>query len=238
MTLRIHLSNAKGRNATVAYTRLRGAASPSLGVPGISITFKRYLAATESTTHPALAAQLGLDYAKALIEGDPEVDIERVGKTIRDTMTVYVRSDGDLLRAEPSFIDVVLNPDGSERERRKPVDSEPTTNAATPLRWSGRKIPVADAVRRFSFRRTLQLRHTDGLSFDFLFGMARDLSEQQTLMLIGSGDKGVGPLIFQVNGKPFRGFLDGRVDGERYQLLLHLSDLEYKAPAAKTKGDA
>ncbi len=56
--------------------------------------------------------------------------------------------------------------------------------------------------------------------------------------LIGSGDKGVGPLIFQVNGKPFRGFLDGRVDGERYQLLLHLSDLEYKVPEAKTKGDA
>jgi hypothetical protein len=37
-------------------------------------------------------------------------------------------------------------------------------------------------------------------------------------------------LIFHSNGSPYRGFLDGRVDGEKYQLLLRLSNLELKRP--------
>ena len=42
--------------------------------------------------------------------------------------------------------------------------------------------------------------------------------------------KGRDPLVFYTNGSPFRAFLEGRVDGERYQLLLHLSNMELKRP--------
>ena len=30
------------------------------------------------------------------------------------------------------------------------------------------------------------------------------------------------------NGTPYRGFLEGRVDGDKYLLLLHLTNLELK----------
>ena len=71
------------------------------------------------------------------------------------------------------------------------------------------------------------------VTFDFLSGMARDLADKESVVLMGAGDGGKGPLIFQLNGSPYRGFLEGRVDGERYQLLLHLSNMELKRPAAK-----
>ena len=44
------------------------------------------------------------------------------------------------------------------------------------------------------------------------------------------------PLMFQANGTPYRPFLEGRVDGERFQLLMHLSNLELKVPQVSKRG--
>ena len=49
------------------------------------------------------------------------------------------------------------------------------------------------------------------------------------MMLIGSGEKGREPLIFQNNGLPWRAFLEGRVKGDSYALLMRLSNLELKS---------
>ena len=53
----------------------------------------------------------------------------------------------------------------------------------------------------------------------------------------GWRSQGVDPLVFQEEGRPYRAFLEGRVRGEEYLLLMHLSNLELKplpeaAPAA------
>ena len=45
---------------------------------------------------------------------------------------------------------------------------------------------------------------------------------------LGGGASGKEPLLFVPNGSPYRGLLEGRVDGERYMLLLHLSNMELK----------
>jgi len=63
--------------------------------------------------------------------------------------------------------------------------------------------------------------------------MAKELDEADEVVMIGGGAKGKKPLIFQTNGTPFRGFLEGRVDGERYMLLLHLSNMELRRPTPK-----
>jgi hypothetical protein len=49
-------------------------------------------------------------------------------------------------------------------------------------------------------------------------------------MLVGAGPKSNLPLVFQRGGTPYRGFLEGRTQGERYMLALHLSNMELKAP--------
>ena len=228
----IHVTNAKGRDATVGLLTVKASPAPKMGLPGATVVFKRYVAATETGTDLALRLALGDDYAKQLIDGDPEVDIERIGMLVEQTQTVFLDGDGKVMYADPKFIELVLNPDGTEKERRDPVDAVANVNAELPVRWTGRKVPIKDAVRRFSFRRALQLQHVDGLTFDYLYEMAKELEDSKSLMLVGTGEKGAGALIFQANGRQYRGFLEGKTKGKSYSLKLHLSDMELKKPVA------
>jgi hypothetical protein len=135
--------------------------------------------------------------------------------------------------APPEVVELIFSPEGEERERRTPEDVESNVGSETPVRWTGRRMKRADVVRRFVFRRALQLFHVDGLTYDYLYAMAKELDEADEMVMMGGGGKGKDPLIFQTNGTPYRAFLEGRVDGERFQLLLHLSNMELKRPAAK-----
>ena len=172
--------------------------------------------------------------AQALIEGDPEVDIERCGIYLWGVSKVYVNSeDGIVYRIEQT--EVVRDPEGEIKERRPRTRAEANIDIEIPLTWTGRKIDKAEAVRRFVFSSKLQVVHINGLTYDFLFGMASELASSNALMMIGGGSKGRDPLIFRSGSIPYRGFLEGRVDGERYILLLHLSNLELKAPQRNSK---
>ncbi|MCB9658595.1 MAG: hypothetical protein H6726_13180 [Sandaracinaceae bacterium] len=226
----IHLTNAAGRDATVQFGNLPTGAAPPQGIPGKRVHFQRYLAATERCLHDALTATHGDDYHQALIDGDPEVDLERVGRRIGNTQLVYLTSGGEVLYAAPEVIEVLYAPDGSERERRAPSDVPANTNVEEPVRYTGRMFTRADVARRFVFRRTVQLVHADGLTFDYLFEMARELDARDSVVLLGAGPKGAQPLVFQTNGSPYRAFLEGRTRDDSYQLLLHLSNMELKLP--------
>jgi len=234
MGKKIHITNATGRDASVNLLATRSEEGPVIGVPGEQIEFKRYLASTEKCRHEALIFRLGEDYAKALVEGDPEVDVEHVGRFIGETNVVFLGDGGEPLRIPPRFVEIILNPDGSEKERRSPLDVSANVDETLPVRWTGKKFPLVEAIRRFCFRRTMQISHIDGLTYDYLYAIAKELAEEKVLMLVGAGQKGTEPLIFQANGRPYRGFLEGRIDGDRYQLLLHLSDMELKTPVASS----
>jgi hypothetical protein len=240
----LHITNEQGENTCVHFaTAVVSDSPPELGKDGEVAEFVRYLATTEAGTHEALAKAEGEDYAQALIDGDPEVDMEMVGMRLGEGRRIYIEYDwqdkdgkkvktgeGRIRHAPPSFIEVLTNPDGSKRESRKPVEVEANINDESPLHWTGKKLPRAEAARRFVMNRTIQIFHQDGLTYDYLFEMAGELAEENVLMLIGAGSKGNAPLIFQANGTPYRGFLEGRVNGKSYKLLLHLSNLELKLP--------
>ena len=232
---KLHLTNASGRDATVDFAGLVPPPSVRLGLPGRDVRFKRYLATAESGLHNALVQQFGDDYGQALIEGDPEVDIESVGRSVGDTSQVFLSSEGEVLHAPPEIVEVILGPDGKERERRTPEDVEANVNEELPVRWTQRRMPRREVVRRFVIARTLQVRHYDGLTYDYLSQMAKELDEADEVVLMGAGSQGRKPLIFQTNGTPYRAFLEGRVDGDKYMLLLHLSNMELKRPEPAEK---
>jgi len=132
-------------------------------------------------------------------------------------------------------VEVVFTPDGQEKERRARVFRTANVDTTAPLKIV-RRMPVKECLTRFVFRGMQQLAHTDGLTFDFLFGLAKSLQESQSMALVGAGPKGAGPLLLRDGGTPFRAFLFGEVEGSgddaRYRLLLLLSDQELKRPAA------
>ena len=171
---------------------------------------------------------------KALVDGDPEVDMEICGHYLWGVSKVYVdSSDGIVYRIEQQ--EIVRAPDGSVREKRPRNRPEANVDSEIPLTWTGRKIDKDDAVRRFVFASKLQIVHINGLTYDFLYGMAKELAEANSLMMVGGGSKGRDPLVFRRGSVPYRGFLEGRIDGDKYLLLLHLSNLELKVPS-DTKG--
>ncbi len=227
---KIHLMNEAKRDATIAIESSKPADGASLGVQGKKLAFRRYLAASEGGLHIELVRSHGKSYGQALVDADPEIDIESVGRALGDTQTVFLSAKGDVLHASPKIVEVLFGTDGKERERKDPQDIPGNCNDDQPVRWTGRKLSKGDAITRFAFRRTVQIKHVDGLTYDFLYAMAKELHEEAKVVMIGAGAKGKAPLIFQDNGKPYRGFLEGRIDGERYKLLLHLSDMELKAP--------
>lgn len=235
MSSTIHLANAKGRDATIGLVSIKAAPGPKLGLLGEKLYFRRFLAATEKVTHEALVKELGEDYSKNLIDSDPEIDIESIGMQIEQTQTVYLDEAGELMYVDPNFIEVVFNSDGTEKERHAPVDTVMNVDVETPVRFSGRLVSIQDAVRKFGFRRKLQLRHVDGLTFDFLYEIAKELESKASMMVIGTGAKGTSSLIFQANGRPYRGFLEGRTKDKSYRLTLHLSEMELKKPLSNKK---
>jgi hypothetical protein len=93
----------------------------------------------------------------------------------------------------------------------------------------------ADVYNKFVFSSKMQIVHVNGLTYDFLYGFAKELEEKQSLMLVGAGAKSSQPLVFMRGGTGYRGFLEGRTQGEKYCLILHLSNMELKAPAAAEK---
>lgn len=236
--MKIHISNATNRDATVVATSTPASNGTIASKNGKPVSFQRYVAAGEGRLNEDLIKSLGDAYSQQLIDSDPEIDIEMVGRTIDGTNTVLLDKDNQPLYCAPEIMEIIYGPDGKEVERRTPVEIAPNVNEEVPVKWTGKMIPRTELLRKYGIKRTMQLRHVDGVTYDFLFAIAKELDEKDSVMLLAGGEGGKGPLVLQSNGSPYRGFLDGRIEGDKFLLLLHLSAMELKKPAAKAeKGD-
>jgi hypothetical protein len=123
----------------------------------------------------------------ALIEGDPELDLLSAGRLMRDATAVYLDpSPGQpAIATEFKEVEVVYAPDGQEKERRPRVFRTANVDTTAPLKIV-RRLPVRECLTRFSFRSMQQLIHSDGLTFDFLYGLAKSLQEGQSMALLGA----------------------------------------------------
>jgi len=143
----------------------------------------------------------------ALKAGDPEVNLNMLGRYITQSSRVYLNSDQEIV-FQIQKEEFVYNPKGEKTESREPRHLEANINVEKPLMWSGKSMPIKEIYKKFALIRKYQLMHTNGLTFDMLYDIAKELHESQSMMLIGSG-KGTGPVIFQEGGTPFRVFLEG-----------------------------
>ena len=225
----INIANAKNRDAQVGMemkairTAVRLYSSDGLPVKNI-----RMLKFTPDTDVETLIGKYGLDLTNQICNGDVEIDIERVGLFLKSTKKIFL--DKDLSVAHRiTRQKVMYSPNGEEKGAIPFKPTESNINTTVPLRWTGKMIPKAKAVRMFAFIRKYQIRHINGLTFDFLQAIARQLYESDSLMLVGAGVKGISPVVMSTGGTPYRAFLEGRIKDDRYCLLLHLTNLELKS---------
>jgi hypothetical protein len=230
----INISNSKGRDAVVgAQSVHRTIKVRWLDEQGRQIDSSRVMKSDLAHDISALDATAGgrEKVAEALIAGDPEIDLEKFGSLLKETRRVFVDPDGKVVHRVKQF-EVIRNPDGTERERRPRKVAQPNCATETPLSWSGKLMRKKDVYNKFVFAGKRQIVHVNGLTYDFLFNMAKELEASQSLMLMGAGPKGNQPLVLTRGGQQFRGFLEGRTDGDKYCLILHLSNMELKAAPA------
>ena len=226
----INISDNRRRDAQVA---LVSAPKPPRahyqGPAGVSVKAQRFVKATAKTSYQSLDQRWPdpEDLVTAMIEGNPEIDLELVGRQVTESDRVWLRPDGSVLYSA-RFLQVVESPEGEELSREAFIDVKSTVNDESPLPWSGRLLPIDMVLHRFALVRRVALRHVNGLTYDFLYDIAKVLHDAQKMLFVGSGPKGNAPLIFQTNGSPYRGFLEGRVHEQGFLLVLHLSNLELK----------
>ncbi|MFM7640058.1 MAG: hypothetical protein ACKO45_00645 [Cyanobium sp.] len=228
----INLSDSRKRDAVVkaVATRVRERLR-WVGPDGEFPTSHRLLKATVDHDLDALQERFGepAAIAEALVNGDPEVDIERFGQSLWFLSRVFINpQEKPVYQVQQN--ELIFSPAGGVVARRPLQRAEANTNAPIPLQWTGRLVSKREAVRRYVFSDLLQILHINGLTYDFLFGMASELAASASLMLVGAGKGGKDPLVFRRGSVPYRGFLEGRVQGDRYALLLHLSNAELKRP--------
>lgn len=230
----INLSDKRNRDAVVKAESV-GVDEPIryLGPKGGQTYTRRVLKSTTAHDYETLSEMHGdpEQISQALIDGDPEVDIERFGQFLWNTSKVYITPD-EALVFRVKQTEVVRDTSGKLITKRDRKSDEPNVDSDIPLRWTGKLIPKADAIRRFVFTAKLQVVHINGLTYDFLYAMAEELAKENSLMLLGAGDDGKQPLVFRRGSIPYRAFLEGRVADKRYTLLLHLSNMELKRRVA------
>lgn len=227
----INIANSKGRDAVVAAQTIQKTLRVRwLDEQGRQAQSARIIKGDISRDTAALEQKAGGrdKIAQSLIDGDPEIDLETYGSILRETSRVFIDPGGAIVHKIKQF-EVVRNPDGSERERRPRAVAQPNVVGEVPLKWTGKLIKKSEAYNRFVFAGKRQITHVNGLTYDFLFAMAKELEDAQSLMLVGAGPKGNQPLVLTRGGQPHRGFLEGRTQGDKYCLLLHLSNMELKA---------
>ena len=236
----INLSNPAGRDAVVnmetVSTPLQVRWIDDDGRQARSVRFLKSTLAQDIDVLRELSQAQDVEISDLLMQADPDVDIETAGSFLQDTSRVYVNPKNEILHRALQY-DVIKNPDGSERERRVTERTTPNVSSEIPLAWSGIYMKKSEAISKFVFANKLQLTHVNGLTYDFLYEMAKDLEKRDSMLLMGAGPKSNEPLILRRGSVPYRGFLEGRTRGDNYLLLLHLSNMELKTPEAQTKAD-
>ncbi|MBK9528906.1 MAG: hypothetical protein IPO41_11430 [Acidobacteria bacterium] len=233
----INISNTKNRDAVVAFEAVVPKREVAFVDPkGKPVRTQKLLKTDiEHDLTALLKKKKDLNaVGKALVKDDPEIDLEHFGMTLTDTSRVYVSKKGIIHLVDEW--EVLKNPDGETRERRQRQKQSQNINSDIPLRWSGKFIKKEDAAHKFIFTHKRQLIHVNGLTYDFLYEMAKELHERNSLMLLRGGEKGDQPIIMTRGAKPYNAFLEGRIDGDSYLLVLQLSNMELKRPPMSEPG--
>ncbi|MGC6524852.1 MAG: hypothetical protein ACON30_01060 [Flavobacteriaceae bacterium] len=238
----IKLANDKKRDAEITFKSLNPKPTVTMAMEsGETVTNKRAIKGTSKTSTKTLLGQYdekpkeGVDFelqlaarlSEDLIHSDPEVELELTGKFIDDVSRVYINED-----EKPVFrvkkVEKIFSPKAELKEEREPKYNDSNITGESIVSWTGKMMPKSKIYNKLVFHKKYQLKHINGLTYDFLFDMAKQLSDKDAMMMLGAGDSGKEPLVMNDGGKPYRAFLEGRIKGEKYCLILHLTDQELK----------
>jgi len=216
-----HIATEDGKNAKVGITRAK---SNRIKVELVTSTGE-----PTYTERIFKGKQAGTNTSKSILETDAEIDLNNIGYILENGTRAYFKPGEAKVTGGFKVIDLIMNPDGTEKERRDHVQRKANVNDTMPVKI-GKRFPLKQALQMFAFCNHYALFHDDGLKYEFLYNIAKSLHDKGEVAFLGAGSKGNQPMIFTEGGSPYRGFLYGQVDGDKYRLLVLLSKQEIKMP--------
>ena len=167
------------------------------------------------------------NFSESIISQDLEIDFELFGKFIGKTDRIFTDINLNPVY-NVSISEQILNPKGELIEEKGYLPNKSNINGDNIVRWTGKYIPKKKLYNKIVLSSKYQLKHINGLTFDFLYNISKDLHDKQSFMMIGGG-KVNEPITINDGGKPYRAFLEGKILKDSYCLIMHLSNQEYKA---------
>lgn len=191
---------------------------------------KRIVKTTLKTDERVLLKQFDYDKSKlgqSLIENDIDIDFYEEGMEINHLKQVYLSDKTEITNAV-LYKEYVYNEEGELIEKKDFEKNESNIQDENfPIRMSGLTVPIYEAMRRYIFNHHYQLIHINGLTYDFLYNIAKRLDESKCLMYVGGGKNGKDPIVLTNGGKRYQAFLSGRVNSEEeYKLCLHFTNID------------
>ena len=184
----IHIENSKKRDASVRFVSLIRENDPKLAYKGKSIKNSRLLISSDETSEDSLINKHKSKLAESILKEDVDVDIEYAGKFIGDIDRILFNSKNEILYSPPKIKEVLFNKEGKEVKKQDPKEIVPNVRDDTPpLKWTGKFFKREEILKKFVINKSIQLRHTDGLTFEFLYDMAKILNDKKSLMFLGGG---------------------------------------------------
>jgi hypothetical protein len=94
----------------------------------------------------------------AIIAGDPEIDMEAIGKKITGTQKLYLDQNNKIVY-RVNMVKIIKDPSGGEKERHDLMRAMSNVTGESIVQWSGRKFPKGETIRKFVFQRKVQIKH-------------------------------------------------------------------------------
>lgn len=168
----------------------------------------------------------------ALIQGDPEVDTNLIGRPVQIRSSVYLNEARQPVH-DFRVLEEKLLPDGSVRETKPYQPTEPNLGLPIQLLAKGTQAP-GEMLQKFVVHKIYQVIHLDNLSYDFLYNLCQELHQHQGFARLAGGIKGNEPLILRREGLPAFAYIRGRVRDHKYCCTIHLTHQELRPPAIAT----
>jgi len=176
-----------------------------------------------------------IDVSQELIDNDDLFDIEITGKFIDRTSKILLDSNKQFVHKYDEF-EVIKDKEGNVIKETQRIE-KPLKNInvkENPIRVL-KTEKIIDVIKKFAFKASYFIAHTDGLSYDFIKSLAEELHNNKEMALIAplkkievNGKKKMVPQRIRLrNGsREYWGWLEGRIQGKGYSLILHLTSLE------------
>jgi hypothetical protein len=167
-----------------------------------------------------------------LKKADAEINLNEIGKFVNQTAYITVNDDFKPVY-DFTLVDVIKKPNGTIKERphQKILGN---IRGEIPVIITEKLYDPKDLLFNYIFRKSYYITHYDGVTFKFLFDIAKWLSIEKKFVEVEAFNfktKKRDALVLVDGGRKYpRAFLEGIVKGNSYCLLLYLSDQELKLP--------